>query len=439
MGAVDPTYPLFPIANILSAAMLLLVLLTSLVRQSWNLAVGFLCFWLLVDNVTTAANSIIWSDNADVKLYAYCDIVTHLQVITSVVKPMATLLITRRLYLIANLQSVEPHRKGKGERLWDTAVEWTLCLFVPLLVAGPIYYANQGLRYFVNEGFGCTAAKFVSVLELLTVESWTVIPPLISVMFYYPKVARIYYRQSKDAHSFLRSNSSVSHTNYLRILVLASIDILLMLPAGIVNVTLEIIAALSRPDDFPFYYGWTILHTDWDPVALPYAEQQGFGTAALVQSYFVFWTSPVLAFAIFGLFGLTSEARTSYWRIVCTVCGWFGRKPTALEQVGRTSLGDIEFGARSQVDAETGLRTSSPVEVATAVATMVDDRIEAPEPRADLKLMAKHVDEASFEETCECDAEGGTTAAGGTSSDGERFQDADALGLKENVSDVPVL
>ena len=77
-GAVDPTYPLYPIACILAAVMLLLVLLTSFVRQSWNLGLAFLCFWLFFENLTNAINAIIWSDNADVKYYAYCDIGQHM-------------------------------------------------------------------------------------------------------------------------------------------------------------------------------------------------------------------------------------------------------------------------------------------------------------------------------------------------------------------------
>lgn len=74
MAAVDPTYPLYPIACIVSAAMLLLVLLNNLVRQGWNLGVTFLCFWLFVENLANGINAVIWSDNADVKLYVYCDI-----------------------------------------------------------------------------------------------------------------------------------------------------------------------------------------------------------------------------------------------------------------------------------------------------------------------------------------------------------------------------
>lgn len=74
MTAVDPTYPLAPISKFLSVAMLLLVLLTSLVRQNWNLGVTFLSLWLLVESIVFGVNAIIWSDNTDVRLWVYCDI-----------------------------------------------------------------------------------------------------------------------------------------------------------------------------------------------------------------------------------------------------------------------------------------------------------------------------------------------------------------------------
>ena len=74
MGAVDPSYPLYPISCAVAAAALLLVLLSSLVRRSWNLGVAFLCFWLFFVNLTFAINAIIWADNADIKHYVYCDI-----------------------------------------------------------------------------------------------------------------------------------------------------------------------------------------------------------------------------------------------------------------------------------------------------------------------------------------------------------------------------
>ncbi|KZV66759.1 STE3-domain-containing protein [Peniophora sp. CONT] len=342
MGAVDPTNYLHPIACILASAMLLLVLTTSFVRHSWNLGVVFLCFWLFFELVTDAVSAIIWSDNFELKLYAYCDIVTHVELVTFAVKPMATLIITRRLYLIASLQSVE--LPDKAARRWDLTLEWTLGLIIPILVAGPIYYVNQAAQFQVIEGSGCKAAEDPSILDTIILQSWTIVPPLISVIFYYPKVARTYYRQRRDINSFLHSNSSVSRTNYLRILVLASIDILLTLPIGIVNIALDIVQARSL-NLFPFYPGWTYIHTDWEPEAFSYAELQVSGTAELALYYFSLWTSPVIAFAIFGLFGVTPEARASYWRIICTVGGCFGWKPTPRARNAQASLDDIEFGA----------------------------------------------------------------------------------------------
>ena len=74
MAAVDPTYPLYPIASFAASVLLLLVLLTSFIRQSWNFGVAPLCFWLFFENLTNGINAVIWSDNADIKLYVYCDI-----------------------------------------------------------------------------------------------------------------------------------------------------------------------------------------------------------------------------------------------------------------------------------------------------------------------------------------------------------------------------
>ena len=74
MAAVDPTYPLYPIACFLSAIMLFLVFFTSFVRQSWNLGVTFLCGWLLLYNLIDAVDYIVWSDNDNIKLYFWCDV-----------------------------------------------------------------------------------------------------------------------------------------------------------------------------------------------------------------------------------------------------------------------------------------------------------------------------------------------------------------------------
>ena len=74
MGAVDPTYPLYPIACIFAASLLFLVFLDSIARQKWNLGISFLCLWLFFENLINGVDAIVWSDNAEVRLDIYCDI-----------------------------------------------------------------------------------------------------------------------------------------------------------------------------------------------------------------------------------------------------------------------------------------------------------------------------------------------------------------------------
>ena len=157
----------------------------------------------------------------------------------------------------------------------------------------------------------------------------------------------MFYRQSRDVNRFLQSNGSVSRTNYMRILALASIDIILMLPTGVVSIALTAAQALSFGPP-RFYFGWTYEHTGWEPMGAPYAPLVASGSSTVAQLYFSQWTSPVLAFAIFGLFGVTSEARASYWHIICALGGWFGWRPTPRVSQGRSSLGDIEFCERTR-------------------------------------------------------------------------------------------
>ncbi|VDC00134.1 unnamed protein product [Peniophora sp. CBMAI 1063] len=344
MGAADPSYPLYPVASVLSSAMLLVILMTSFARQNWNLGVTFLCIWLFLENLVHAVSAIIWSDNAEVKLFVYCDIVSHIQLITYIVKPAATLIITRRLYLIASLQSVD--MPSKAARRWNACVEWGLGLLLPLLVAGPFYYINQGARFEILEGFGCSASSSRSILSFLTMDSWTIILPLVSMIMYYPRVARLLYRQSRDINSFLGVNNAALRDNYLRILALASIDILLTFPIAIVNLALIIISSVASQDSVPFYWGWKLLHTQWGPYGVPYAALESEGATYKAQSFFSYWSSPVLAFAIFGLFGLTSTARSSYWSVLCTICSVFGWHSPSPRSRKDASLGEIEFGSR---------------------------------------------------------------------------------------------
>ena len=170
-------------------------------------------------------------------------------------------------------------------------------------------------------------------------------------------VARTFHRQRNDVNEFLRSNDSISRTNYFRIFALASIDIALTLPIGIANIVLASAESVAQARHLPFYEGWAFVHTDWEPVSFSYEGLLEAGTSTVAEVYFSQWTSPVLACVIFGLFGVTKEARASYMRAIRTVLGWFGWTPAFLSDTAHPSLHAMEFGEPPQnasIDPDTG-------------------------------------------------------------------------------------
>ncbi|VDB86832.1 unnamed protein product [Peniophora sp. CBMAI 1063] len=347
MVAADPTYPAYPVACAVAAALMLLVLSSSLVRQTWNLGVVFLCIWLLLQNIVNTINTIVWSDNADVKLYVWCDIVTRLDVAMTVGSNIAPLIIARRLYMIAHLRSTNSSG-GRMPTWWNQAVEWVLGLVWPLVSAGPLYYIFQGARFEVVEGAGCVFAPAMSsILAFVLLAIWLLLPATLSIAIYYPKIAWIFYRHNKEMNQFLRiNNSDMTRMNYIRVLAMASLDISLTLPIAIVSLVLT---SSSRPDylgSLPWYSGWEATHSHWEPIGIPFSFVVSGGKYNKFIYYWYLWPAPIVSFVTFGIFGLTREARASYRRafnVITRRCGWNSSLRTE-----RTSsrLSVIEFNAR---------------------------------------------------------------------------------------------
>ncbi|VDB95535.1 unnamed protein product [Peniophora sp. CBMAI 1063] len=324
MAATDPTYPLYPLVCLVGAILLLLVFISGFLRQSWNLGVTFLCFWLFFENLTYAANTIIWSDNADVKLYIYCDIVSHLQLVAFVVKPMSTLIIMRRLYLIASLRILES--PSKIERQLDRLKEWTLGLIMPILYAVPLYYVLQRRRFIVLEAQGCTNAMVPSVLYLLLRSGFILLPPAMSLVLYQTRLALILYRQRREVSAFLQSNAVISEAIYMRVLAVATVDVIVSLIGSTVRFALDVQAYVIS-GHIVFYQGWDYVHSEpWGPVGVSWEDWNSDTPMAVASDIYTEWMSPIICFAIFGCFGLTPGARAAYQHALCTAAGWFGLK-----------------------------------------------------------------------------------------------------------------
>lgn len=118
---MDPTYPLVPVANLIALLLILVSFFTSALR-SWNTGVHLFAIWVAIQSFIRAVNSIIWSNTSANVAPVWCDIskshfrlqkhysqltiltATRIDVAASVGLSACSLVITRRLFLISQLE-----------------------------------------------------------------------------------------------------------------------------------------------------------------------------------------------------------------------------------------------------------------------------------------------------------------------------------------------
>ncbi|KAI0316926.1 pheromone A receptor-domain-containing protein [Amylostereum chailletii] len=303
---MDPTYPAVPVANFSATILTFLTLLVSSWGHSWNVGTQLLGLWVVLESAITGAEAIVWSGTSDNLSPLWCDISSHLALASNIGVPACSLIITRRLYHIARMRTVEyPSRR---EKLRSLLSDLALGLGVPAVVMC-LYYVVQPCRFIVVENYGCASSTVSSGVSLILLDSWGVVLPAISATVYCPKIIWIFYHHQRDLNRFLHRSTTINRIRYIHILSIACIDILITLPVGVLGVILQF-----SDGPFSFWPGWTAIHgDDWGPILLSADEWTADGWTRFTI-YFNQWINAFLAVMFFFLFGLTMEARTKYRR-----------------------------------------------------------------------------------------------------------------------------
>ena len=87
--------------------------------------------WSGLGTLVWGINSIIWHNNVVNWAPVWCDIATKFIIGTSIGIPFSSMAINRRLYKISSVRAVMITR---SERRRETAIDFGLCLGVPVLV-----------------------------------------------------------------------------------------------------------------------------------------------------------------------------------------------------------------------------------------------------------------------------------------------------------------
>ncbi|KZV63604.1 hypothetical protein PENSPDRAFT_691512 [Peniophora sp. CONT] len=332
-----------------------------------------LCLGLFVETLLAGVNTIVWAANADVKATWYCDFYSHFTIWMNILKPACTFVITRRLYHVAARRSVEAASKAK--RNWNLVVEIGAVVALPAVVTGPFYYVVQAARFAIVEGFGPTNAPSADILQILLLESWVIGLSLISVFFYCPRIVWVFYHFKRDTGRYLSNDGVVGSINYGRILALGLLDALITFPIAVANISLQVKGNIQAFGFIPFYYGWSTVHPPgWSQVVIFTKEEllaEPASTNAL--TYVSLWSSVVLGYAIFFLFGFTREARMSYLHGIRKIFG-IHRPSSSYTTERREHLSSIAFGSRPAA-----LEPASPINTTHESPISADSAEDAPE------------------------------------------------------------
>ncbi|EIW57115.1 uncharacterized protein TRAVEDRAFT_105078, partial [Trametes versicolor FP-101664 SS1] len=287
-----------PAASILAAILVLLP--TPWHWRAGNVATLSMIAWLFAVNVIYAVDSIIWSHTVQRTAFVWCDITTKILIGANMALPAACMCVCIHLEHVASVRQALTTLAQKRRR---QIMEAVLCYLVPCIWMG-LHYIVQGHRFDIIEEFGCRPSIYVSIPAIFLM--W--VPPLImsavSLVFAALAFSHFVRRRITFAKHLENSNSGLNASRYLRLMLLALIE--MFASAAAVSATL----GFSVIWDMRPWTNWADVH--WD-----FSRVDTFPTPFLPPFIYRFyyacwWIAPVSAYLFCAFFAFGQEAMGEY-------------------------------------------------------------------------------------------------------------------------------
>ncbi|KAJ3875594.1 pheromone receptor [Lentinula edodes] len=298
MHASDPTFPLYPILSFLA-------IVVSFIPFSWHLRarnVGT-CSYMLSTGLYSLVefiNSIIWADNVNNVAPVWCDISAQVIIGASVGITASTLAISRQLYSISlmNGHSMTPREKRR-----DTIFNVVIAFGIPLLVMA-LHFVVQPRRFDIFEEIGCQPATFNTVAAYVLYFMWPVLIGFCSCV-YSALTLRNFYNHRVEFAKVASTNSGMSPSRYIRLMLLVFVDMFCNTPIGVFAIIVSARAAV-----LPFSaLSETVDFTSVQLVPASEWKADRLGRAAVEINH---WVPVFCSFVFFIFFGFAEEAKKNY-------------------------------------------------------------------------------------------------------------------------------
>ncbi|KAJ7643171.1 pheromone B alpha 1 receptor [Mycena polygramma] len=277
--------------------------------EAWNTGTCLYMIWTALACLVFFIDSVVWSGNTIDWSPTWCDISTHFLNGFNLAIPACSLCINRRLYQIASVRSV---RKSKAEKRKAIIIDLAIGLGLPLLQI-PLQYIVQGHRYNIFEDIGCLGETFETPVALVLFHLPPILVGLVSA-FYCVLSIRSFYRSRAQFKELLSSNNNLNLNRYVRLMALASTDLLFTIPLSIWVMWVNVAVVGLSP-----WVSWADTHSNFSRVVqIPgvFWRSDVYTVASLETTR---WATVACALLFFGYFGFADEAIKNYRHYFFTV------------------------------------------------------------------------------------------------------------------------
>nr|CAA71963.1 pheromone receptor [Coprinopsis cinerea] len=322
----DPTYPLFPIFSFLG--FILSAIPFSWHLQAWNSGTCAFMIWTGLACLNGFINSLVWKGNSENPAPVWCDISSKLIIGVSIGIPAATLCISRRLYALTSVSTVSVTRADKRRMV---IVDLCISFGIPAIIM-VLHYVVQGHRFDILEDVGCYPVVYNTLLAYFLYIAWPVILGIFSFVFSCLTLRSFWIRRAQFSQ-LVTSNSSMSMSRYLRLMILALVDIVCTVPLSAYPIYLGTHGVPLHP-----WVSWEETHYGFSRVDRIPALFWRSSTTYVVGVELTRWLPVLCAFLFFALFGFASEAQKQYKRAYWAIVKPFGIEPHSAKQPIKVAL-----------------------------------------------------------------------------------------------------
>ncbi|KAI5207005.1 fungal pheromone STE3G-protein-coupled receptor [Aureobasidium subglaciale] len=273
-----------------------------------NTAAVCMVFWIMLMNLITVINVIIWPYLDMRHMYdgqGLCDVEIKLLGARTTGINAAILCMLRALSVVLNTEKsfLGP---SKARKRWNRAVEMAWCVGLPLITM-ILQYIVQLNRYALIGVSGCQPMSLKGWTSFFLL--WT--PPIITniIAVYYAVLVIIRLHIYRSSFNSILASSNTTRSRFLRLFLIAAILIL-----GITPVQIYIIATQYPRETYPFSFSALHDPKTWNVIV-------GMPSAVIYDR----WINLGCGFLIFFFFGLGKDAKGMYreWLLKMGLGKWF--------------------------------------------------------------------------------------------------------------------